>query len=160
MNLRPLAVRSSAMVMAAATLLTACGPAEKPASAPAKTAATPPPALHGQAAGVADAVGALGQALRGGDVLRICRRGAIFTPAVVDEMGDGGETCEAYVEDLLANQPTPAAAVASVALEPKLATARVRVSPSRTVPLTLLRARDRWLISFSHGNDPLGSLFR
>jgi hypothetical protein len=48
-----------------------------------------------------------GHALRGATSCAFGRRGAIFTPAVVDEMGDGGETCEAYVEDLLANESTP-----------------------------------------------------
>jgi hypothetical protein len=159
-KLRPLSVRASATALAAATLLTACGATEKPASPPQRTtaAAQAPPAFHGEAARVADAVAALGQALRGGDVLRLCRRGAIFTPAVVEEMGTGGATCEASVEDLLASGQPPTTAVVAVELEPRLATAKVRVSPSTTVALTLLRDRHRWLISFSDGNDPLVAL--
>lgn len=163
---RPVIV-SAAAVVAATAVAAGCGAAALPGVAPpasrpaaARTAAGAPPrtALRGEAARVATAVRGFGVAVRDGDVERLCRPGAIFTGAVVDEMGSGGVSCEAYVEELLATRRPPPAEVVAVSVTPGLATARVRANRSRTVPLTLVREGRRWLISFSDGTDPLGAL--
>jgi hypothetical protein len=114
--------------------------------------------LRGEAARVAQAVGGLATALRDGDVERVCRPGAVLTPAVIRDMQSDGMTCEASVEDLLTARGAPQLAVAAVSAEPGLATARVRVRGGATVPLTLLLDGRRWLVSFSSGSDPLSTL--
>jgi len=156
-------LRTGLTTIAAATLLTGCGgTADKPATTTPQSATAGPatPAFHGQSLRVADAVERLDTALADGDVLRLCRGGAIFTPAVVESLEGTGMSCEATVEDLLASGKSGDMGVAEIELEHGLATAKVSLGASRTkVPLTLLRDHDRWLISFSRGTDPLTALF-
>jgi hypothetical protein len=162
---RPLAALAAAA--AAAVLGTGCGVEEAPLATsrtPTTTTAQahttrPPAPLRGRAADAARAVGGFTLALRNGDVERVCTPNAIFTAAVVRGIGGGGLSCEAAVEAMLTSWGPPRSDVLSVAVEPDLATARVRVRGGRVVPLTLLRAGKRWLLSFSDGNDPLSALY-
>ena len=157
---RPLITCAAALV--AALSVTGCSltgdpvRASKTVTAPAP--ATPAPRLHGEAARAAAAVATLDRALGDGDVERLCRPNAIFSAAVVAEMRSGGVSCEASIEDTLANRRVPAMQVVSVAVKPDLATAQVRVGGGHTVPLSLLREGRRWVVSFSDGDDPLGAL--
>jgi len=141
-----------------AVLLAGCGVLTQDPAAGRPTPPAPPPRLHGEAARVAGAVGGLAAALRSGDVERVCRPNAVLTAAVVGEMNSSGASCEATVESMLTDFGPPRLTVLGVALEPDLATARVRVRNGGVVPLTLLRAAGGWLVSFSDGNDPLSAL--
>ena len=148
------------IAVGAAVLLAGCGTFALPAASHSPRPAQPPrpPQLRGEAARAAEAVGGLEHALRVGDVERVCRPNAVLTAAVVGEMNSGGATCEATVESMLNDWGSPRLTVLAVALEPDLATARVRIRSAGVVPLTLLRVGGRWLVSFSDGNDPLSAL--
>jgi hypothetical protein len=97
----------------------------------------------------------LARALRNGDIERLCRPGAVFTSAVVAAMNQAGESCEASLERSPALLDPPALTVTSLAFEPGLARARVRIGGGRTVPLDIVRSGHRWLVSFSEGAEPL-----
>ena len=155
---RPLAALAVAVSVGA--LGTGCGLDVAPGTktAPARKARQPAP-LHGEAAKASRAVTRLTRALGDGDVERVCRPNAIFTAAVIREVNLGGVTCESAVEASLASWGPPRTDVVSVSVEPDLATARVRVRGGHVVPVTLLRDRGRWLLSFSDGDDPLGALY-
>jgi hypothetical protein len=143
-------------VAAAVVLLAGCGTVQPPASGPSTRPAPPIPAtLHGEPARAAAAVGVLARALRNGDVERLCRPGAVFTSAVVASTSGGGESCEASLERSPALLDPPTLTVTSLAFEPGLARARVRIGGGRTIPLDIVRSGHRWLVSFSDGADPL-----
>ena len=156
---RPLiALAAAVLVAASAAGCDLTGDAATTTAASRTTPSPPAPRLRGEAARAAAAVDRLARALRDGDVDRLCRPDALFSAAVVEEMGSGGVTCEASVEDTLTAHGAPATTVARMSVEPGLATAQVRLGDGHTVPLTLVRDGRRWLVSFSDGNDPLSAL--
>ena len=148
-------------VLAAVAVAVGCGhaagPAGTPAAKPPRAAAAPPP-VHGAQARAAHAVGAFADALRNGDVARLCRPGAVFTAEVVAELNAGGETCEASVELSSALTQPPALTVTQLKLEPDLATTQVRVGSGSTIPLDIVRDGRRWLVSFSNGIAPITAI--
>jgi hypothetical protein len=127
-------------------------------------AATPPHApsaplrAHGASAPAAAAVFRLDGALRAGDVAALCRPGAILTPAVVTTLRQEGQSCEADVEAELARGAAEPLTLTSITTERDMATAQVRAPAGPDVPLTLLRDGNRWLVSYSHGGDPITAL--
>jgi hypothetical protein len=131
-----------------------------PARLHGEAAPTPPARLHGEAARAAGAVAVLGRALRNGRVERLCEPGAVFTPAVIAAMNEGGRSCEASLEASTELRRPPALTVTKLAYEPGLATARVGVGRGSTFPLDIVRRGPRWLVSFSNGTDPLVALQR
>jgi hypothetical protein len=152
--------------MAAGVLLAGCGSSPIAATgdvtttAMQTTATTPavPAIVRPQQARAARAVGVLADALRDGDVERLCRPGAVFTSEVVAEM-NGAQGCEQDVElSSVVTQPPTLTVVQPSSYEPDLATLRVRVGRGATVPLDVVREGGQWLVSFSDGNDPLGAL--
>jgi hypothetical protein len=146
------------IALAATVSLAGCGALKQDPAAGRAAPPAAPPRLQGQAARAAGAVGGLSAALRAGDVERVCRPNAVLTAAVVAEMNSSGASCEATVESMLTDFGPPRLTVLGVALEPDLATVRVRMRNGNVVPLTLLRFGAGWLVSFSDGNDPLSAL--
>jgi hypothetical protein len=148
--------------LAAFVIAAACGTTgSRHLTPPSGTAApTPPARLHGEAARAAGAVAVLGRGLRNGRVERLCEPGAVFTPAVVAAMNEGGRSCEASLEASTELRRPPALAVTKLAYEPGLATALVGVGHGSTFPLDIVRRGPRWLVSFSNGTDPLVALQR
>jgi hypothetical protein len=141
---------------AAVVFLAGCGSLQPAAAGPPRRPARPVPAtLHGEPARAAAVVDVLSRALRNGDVERLCRPGAVFSSAVVASMNEGGESCEASLERSPALRDPPRLTVTSLAFEPGLARARVRIGDGRTIPLDIVRSGHRWLVSFSDGADPL-----
>jgi hypothetical protein len=151
-------------VAAAVVFLAGCGTsgtAQNTAAGPATRSAPPVAAtLQGEPARAAGAVDVLARALRNGDVERLCRPGAVFTSAVVGTMNQGGESCEASLERSPALRDPPTLTVTSLAFEPGLARAQVRIGGGRTIPLDVVRSGHRWLVSFSNGADPLAVIRR
>jgi hypothetical protein len=147
--------------VAAVVFLAGCGSLQPAAAGRSTRPAPPVPAtLHGEPARAAAAVDALARALRNGDVERLCRPGAVFSSAVVASMNEGGESCEASLERSPALRDTPTLTVTSLAFEPGLARARVRVGGGRSIPIDIVRSGHRWLVSFSDGADPLALIRR
>lgn len=145
--------------LAAAVVAAGCGSAgaEKTTSA-TETSPVASPARLARPAEVARAeraVHVLARAVRGGDVHRLCRPGAVFTSAVVAGMKAGGQSCEASLELSNALLRPPALTVTRLVYRPGLAAAQVRVGRDRVIPLDLVHARRRWLVSFSDGDDPI-----
>jgi hypothetical protein len=116
------------------------------------------PALHGRAAEAAGAVKTLEQALHDGDLVALCRPGAIFTRAVIKDMYGDGTNCQAALEASGAVTKPPKLTVTRITTERDLARAEVRVSNGTTAPLDLVRDGSRWLVSFSEGNNPIVAL--
>lgn len=141
-------------------LLAGCGPlgVNEPKASAAGSEPSAPAVLHGGAARAAHAVAVLGRALHQGDVERLCRAGAVFTPAVVATLKEVGRGCEASLELSSALRHPPALTVTRLHYEPGLATARVRVGRGGTMPLDIVHYGRRWLVSFSDGNSPIGAL--
>ena len=165
---RPIPARrrtTAAVILIAALAATGCAALANDQTAgtkkpPAVTAPSRSPAalqLQGEPARAAAAVGALALALKAGDIGQLCEPDAIFTAAVVAAMNVGGESCEASDETSAAIAHPPALAVVGLRFEPDLATAQVSVQ-GRIVPIDLVRQGDRWLVSFSDGDEPLGAL--
>ncbi|HEX2085299.1 MAG TPA: hypothetical protein VHF89_06415 [Solirubrobacteraceae bacterium] len=156
--------RTALPLLVATVALTACGSSADQASTtpttpkPATTAApASPQRFTGDAADVAAAVAGLSRAIDEGDVLALCRPGAIFTRGVIAERRQEEPDCESWVEQQLAAGRLAAPTLTAVSLKPDLAVARLGVRGG-TVPLTLLRAGGGWLISFSGNVDPLQAL--
>jgi hypothetical protein len=155
------ALPRSAAALAAVVLIAGCDTAGVDEPTPATRSAPPVRAsLHREAARAARAVADLEDAFRNGDVERLCTPGAIFTPAVVAAMNEGGESCEASVELSSELHRPPDLTVTRLALESGLATAHVRVGRGPTIPLDIVRSGRRWLVSFSNGIDPVGAVQR
>jgi hypothetical protein len=148
--------------LAAVAFLAGCtSPGIGDTTAGARTPRPAAPVLvspHGQAARAVRAVDVFARALRDGDVERLCRPGAILTPAVVASMNEGGESCEASLERSDALHHPPTLTVVRLAFEPGLARTRVRVGAATTIPLDVVRSGRRWLVSFSGGADPVAAV--
>jgi hypothetical protein len=131
---------------------------ERPREARAATSAPRPPTAQRR---VAAALGELQRAYVAGDVRRLCQSGVIFTHAVIAARNElPGENCESDVEDLLAGPNQARLEVRAVDLRPDLAVASVTTASGATVPVDLVRRGQRWLVSFSQGEDPLPPLLR
>jgi hypothetical protein len=126
------------------------------ASRPVAPVATPPPA-SGPAAAAVRTLAAVQAAFNAGDLARLCRRGGLVDPAVIRRQNANGG-CEAEVEALIADAPPLRLTVRSVALRPGLATITVTNADGRDAVVDLVRRGGRWLLSFSHGSDPLPAL--
>jgi hypothetical protein len=150
----------AAIALGAAALAGCGGGASNSSTAAATlpTETTPAPALHGRAAAAAGAVKTLEQALRDGDVVALCRPGAVFTRAVISDMYGDGTKCQAALEGSGALTKPPTLTVTRIAPKRDLARAEVRVSNGATVPLDLVRNGSRWLVSFSEGTNPIVAL--
>jgi hypothetical protein len=146
--------------IAALVLLTGCGPlgVNEPKASAARSESSAPAVLHGGAARAAQAVAVLDRALHQGDVERLCRPGAVFTPAVVATLKEVGSGCEASLELSSALRHPPALTVTRLHYEPGLATSQVRVGRGGTMPLDIVHYGRRWLVSFSGGASPIGAL--
>lgn len=151
------------IAVAAAVLVAGCSSSRTGGTTDTNTTATrstaaAPPTFHGEQARAARAVDELARALRDGDVERLCRPAAVFTPAVVAGMNTAFDTCEQDVELSSIFTRPPALSVVKLSHRPDLATLQVRVGRGATIPLDVVRGRRRWLVSFSDGNDPLTAL--
>jgi hypothetical protein len=142
--------------LAAVVFLGGCGTsgADDHTSAP-RTAPAP---LHGEAARAAQAVTGLADALRDGDVERLCKPGAVFTRPVVAAIEEDGLSCEESLELSPEVRRPPALTVTKLAFEPGLATAQVKVGRGASVPLDIVRSGRRWLVSFSGSDNPVAAL--
>jgi hypothetical protein len=150
--------RWSVVALAVTVVVAGCGTSGTADSTPAPRAASAP--LHGEAARAAHAVTRLADALRDGDIERLCTPGAVFTPAVVAAMEEGGLRCEASLELSPEIRRPPALTVTRLALERGLATAQVTAGRGASVPLDIVRSGRRWLVSFSDGSNPVAAVQR
>jgi hypothetical protein len=140
-------------------LVTGCGTLGTSEPSPGARHTAPTTAvLHGDAARAAHAVYEFGRALRDRDVERLCRPGAVFTPAVVSVLDEVGEGCEASLELSSALRHPPTLTVTRLDYARGLSTAQVRVGSGSTMPLDLVQGGRRWLVSFSDGNSPIAAL--
>jgi hypothetical protein len=104
-------------------------------------------------------VTAFSDALRAGDVERLCRPNGVFTAAVVRGMNSDGESCESSVELSTVIADPPALQVTGIDVsEPDLATVTVQIAGGGTIPLDLVRESRRWLMSFSDGIVPITAI--
>lgn len=116
----------------------------------------PPPPTTARDGRVEAAIAAVQQAFNAGDVRLLCRPGALVDPAVIRQEAQSGG-CESELETLVAEGPMRLE-VRSVVTQPDLATARVQTADDSIVPVDLVRAGHRWLLSFSDGDDPMSAL--
>jgi len=132
--------------------------AARPSSATtAKKAAAPAPAVPHAAAGVVDALARVQSAFNAGDVVLLCKSGALVDPAVVrSQNAQGG--CENELETLVANEAPMRLAVQRVTTDGDLAIAAVTTRLGTTATVDLVRDGNAWLLSFSDGDDPMLAL--
>jgi hypothetical protein len=158
---RALLTRAVAVV-AIAAFLVGCGPAgagqTNAASATAHASSPLASVPRGEAVRAERVVHGLARALHDGDVERLCRPGAIFTPAVVGLLDRLGNGCEASLELSSALRRPPELSVTGLTAEPDLVTAQVRLGRGPTIPLDLVRDGRRWLVSFCDGASPIAAL--
>ena len=132
------------------------------AASPRVTASpTPTPAptrVSGPARAVAHSLAAVERAYNAGDVLRLCRAGALVDPAVIRQQSSRTGGCESELETLMANKPPLRLTARRVMLRPDLATAAVAAARGTAVPIDFVRHGRRWLLSFSDGADPMPAL--
>ena len=150
------------LIVLIALLSTVVRIADPSAANPRVTASptpTPTPApVTGPARAVARSLAAVEQAYDAGDVLRLCRPGALVDPAVIRQQNAGSGGCESELETLMANKPPLRLTARRVALRPDLATAAVAAAGGAAVPVDFVRQGTRWLLSFSDGADPMPRL--
>lgn len=148
----------AAVLVAGCSSSRAGGTTATTTTATRSTAAAVPPVFHGEQARAAGAVDELARALRDGDVERLCRPGAVLTPAVVAGMNAAFESCEQDIEQSSIVTRPPALSVVKLSYQRDLAIVHVRVGRGATIPLDVVRAGRRWLVSFSDGSNPLTAL--
>jgi hypothetical protein len=119
-------------------------------------AATPPPAPV--APGVIRSLGAVEHAFAAGDVVQLCRPGALVDPAVIRQQNAHHGGCESEMERLIATKQRLRLSVRSVSQRRDLATAAVATASGATVPVDFIRQGGRWVLSFSNGIDPMPAL--
>lgn len=165
MPTRSLIIVMTAVLVAVLIVTAPLGSARTPAAtttvaSASPTSTTPPPrsTLSPPTGDAARAVDRLVAGMRSGDVEGMCRPGRFLTTAVVGAMDDAGLTCEADVEAEFSATPPKGVVLLGISTLPDVATARVRSAGGTTVPLTLVRDGRRWLVSFSHGADPISAL--
>jgi hypothetical protein len=123
----------------------------------ARPAATPSPETSGERA-VLRALAAVERAYTAGDVRRLCRPGALLDPAVIRVQNQRARGCEDELESLMANVPRLHVTIRALALRPDLATADVVTSFGADATVDFIRRGQRWLLSFSGGEDPIPAL--
>jgi len=121
----------------------------------ATPSASPSAATRTAARGVAEALASVERAFNAGDARLLCRPGRLLDPAVLRKRGAG---CESQLEALMADEPPLRLTLRGLLLEPDLATATVTTARNTTVTVDLVRQGSHWLLSFSHGDDPMPEL--
>jgi hypothetical protein len=114
-----------------------------------------PAAASGDARAVLRALDAVERAYEAGNVERLCRPGALVDAAVIRTQNARGTGCQAEIESLIAHEPSLRPTVRGIALRPDLATVDVSVGGGAGQPVAFVRHDDRWLLSFSNGDDPM-----
>jgi hypothetical protein len=140
---------------------TAADPPGPVATRQASVGATPTPTptpLAGSARTVARSLSVVQRAFNAGDVRRLCRSGALVDRAVIRQQNAGSAGCESELETLMANEPPLRLAVRRVGRRPDLATATVATASGAVVTVDFVRQGNRWLLSFSSGEDPMPAL--
>jgi hypothetical protein len=107
---------------------------------------------------VVRSLAAVERAFDAGNVLRLCRPGALVDPAVIRRQDIGSGDCESELEGLVASRAPLRLAVRQVAVRPDLATVTVATTSGARVAVDLVRQGQRWLLSFSDGGDPMPAL--
>jgi hypothetical protein len=128
-------------------------PGSSPAATPTPTP-TATPAV-GQTAAVERSLTAVQAAFNAGDLGLLCRRGRLVDPDVIGGQDADGPGCEAELEALMADAPPLRLTVRRVTVRPDLATITLTTAGGQEAVVDMVRRGDRWLLSFSHGNDPL-----
>jgi hypothetical protein len=116
--------------------------------------ATPVPA-GGQTGAVVKSVAAVQQAFNAGDIGLLCRGGQLVDPAVISGQNADGSSCAAELETLMGHAPPLKLTVRRVSLRADLASATVSTAGGQDAVVDMVRRGDRWLLSFSNGNDPM-----
>jgi hypothetical protein len=125
-------------------------------SVPSAQAATPAPTPGARE--VIRALGAVEHAFGTGDVVRLCRPGALVDPAVIRQQNAHHGGCESEMERLIASRQRLRLSVRSVSLRRDLATADVATASGASVPVDFIRRGAHWVLSFSNGIDPMPAL--
>ena len=124
---------------------------------PPTAAATPAPTSTPAARAVLRSIAGVERAYESGDVLRLCRPGALVDPAVI-RFQNAAQGCERELESLKANVPRLQAKVSRLVLQSDLATATIETAGGTGATVDFVRRVGRWLLSFSDGADPLPAL--
>jgi hypothetical protein len=130
-------------------------------AAPAAKQATPtatPTVGTGRGDPVRRALAAVERAFNAGEVSRLCRPAALVDRAVVRQQNGLPGGCESEVEGLMANEPPLRLTVHQLTLKQGLASATVSTGNGTDVSVDFVRDGQRWLLSFSGGNDPMPAL--
>ena len=130
-------------------------PAATPRATVAPRPATAPAVDAGQ---VVRSLAAVERAFDAGNVRRLCRPGALVDPAVVRRQDAGSGDCHSELEALVASHAPLRLAVRQVVARRDLATVTVATASGARVAVDLVRHRQRWLLSFSDGSDPMPAL--
>ena len=129
-----------------------------PATTSKKTSAPAAPASMARAApGVVDALARVQKAFNAGDVVLLCKSGALVDPAVIRSQDSQGG-CENELETLVANEAPMRLAVQKVTTDRDLAVAVVSTRLGTTATVDLVRNGSGWLLSFSDSDDPMPAL--
>jgi hypothetical protein len=124
-------------------------------AAPRAAQTTAPAGLARQVVG---SLGAVERAFDAGNVRRLCRPGVLVDPAVIRQQDVGTGDCESELEALVSSHAPLRLAVRQIAARPDLATVTVTAADGAGAAVDLVRHGDRWLLSFSDGDDPMPAL--
>jgi hypothetical protein len=128
----------------------------RPRPTPART--PPPTATTAPARRVLALLAAVERAYDAGDVRGLCRPGALVDPAVVRAQNAELNGCESELEAMMASIPRLRLTVRRLSVRPDLATAAVTTAAGNAASVDFVRRGDRWLLSFSDGEDPMPAL--
>jgi hypothetical protein len=126
-----------------------------PGASPAATPTPTPTPAVGETAAVERSLTAVQRAFNAGDLGLLCRRGRLVDPDVIGGQDADGPGCEAELEALMADAPPLRLTVRRVTVRPDLASITVTTAGGQDAVVDMVRRGDRWLLSFSNGNDPM-----
>lgn len=130
-------------------------PGDSPSVPPAATPTPTPTPAVGQTAAVERSLTAVQRAFNAGDVGLLCRRGRLVDPDVIGGQDADAPGCEAELEALMADAPPMRLTMRRVTVRPDLASVTVTTAGGQDAVVDMVRRGDRWLLSFSNGNDPM-----
>jgi hypothetical protein len=144
-----------ALVLVGTGMQIAFGSAPGASSAATPTPTPTPTPAVGQTAAVERSLTAVQRAFNAGDVGLLCRRGRLVDPDVIGGQDADAPGCEAELEALMADAPPMRLTMRRVTVRPDLASVTVTTAGGQDAVVDMVRRGDRWLLSFSNGNDPM-----
>jgi hypothetical protein len=148
-----------ALVLVGAVLQIVRGPSgATPGGQPAAGATPTPTPATGAAREVLQSLAAVERAYDAGNVRRLCRPGVLVDPGVIHAQDARPGGCEGELESLMANAPRLRLTVRALAVRPDLVTTTLATATGASETVDFVRRGERWLLSFSDGNDPMPAL--